>query len=147
MDLILWRHAEAEDGVPDMERRLTPKGHQQAAKIAAWLRPLLPGNPLVIASPAARAWQTADALGLEYRIEPTIAPGAHPDELLVAAGWPDSAGTTLLVGHQPTLGELAAHLLCSRGGGMSLKKGGLVWLSRRSRGDVVLRAAMTPDLA
>ena len=26
MQLILWRHAEAEDGKPDLERRLTEKG-------------------------------------------------------------------------------------------------------------------------
>ena len=34
MDLILWRHAEAEDaraGQDDLERALTPKGERQAA--------------------------------------------------------------------------------------------------------------------
>ena len=37
MDLILWRHAEAEPGAPDHGRRLTPKGEKQAARMAAWL--------------------------------------------------------------------------------------------------------------
>ena len=34
MELILWRHAEAEDGYPDLERALTEKGHEQAKKMA-----------------------------------------------------------------------------------------------------------------
>ena len=32
MDLIVWRHAEAEDGVPDLERRLTGKGRKQGIR-------------------------------------------------------------------------------------------------------------------
>ena len=35
MELLLWRHAEAEDGFPDAERRLTPRGEQQAQRMAA----------------------------------------------------------------------------------------------------------------
>ena len=42
MDLILWRHAEAEEGGPDLERRLTPKGRKQAKRVAAWLLQRLP---------------------------------------------------------------------------------------------------------
>ena len=34
MDLILWRHAEAEPGEPDLERALTPKGVKQARRMA-----------------------------------------------------------------------------------------------------------------
>ena len=41
MNLILWRHAEAEDGVPDLERGLTDKGRRQADAAARWLRPYL----------------------------------------------------------------------------------------------------------
>ena len=37
MDLILWRHADAEDGMPDLERKLTRKGHKQAEAVARWL--------------------------------------------------------------------------------------------------------------
>ena len=37
MELILWRHADAELGQPDSERRLTDKGHKQAARMAKWL--------------------------------------------------------------------------------------------------------------
>ncbi|MEO7547467.1 MAG: histidine phosphatase family protein, partial [Ramlibacter sp.] len=40
MDLILWRHAEAEDapeGGDDLDRALTSRGEKQAARVAAWL--------------------------------------------------------------------------------------------------------------
>ena len=33
MNLILWRHADAEDGIPDEQRRLTAKGQKQAKKM------------------------------------------------------------------------------------------------------------------
>ena len=52
MELILWRHAEAEDGVPDLERRLTKRGERQAEKMAAWLKPMLTADWLIVASPA-----------------------------------------------------------------------------------------------
>ena len=44
MDLILWRHAEAEDGVPDLERRLTGKGRKQAERVAQWLLQRMPAR-------------------------------------------------------------------------------------------------------
>ena len=60
MDLILWRHAEAEEGGPDLERRLTARGHKHAARVAKWLLQRLPSKCTVIASPARRARQTGD---------------------------------------------------------------------------------------
>ena len=59
MELILWRHAEAEDGYPDLERALTEKGHEQAKKMADWLKSRLPKDTQVLVSPAKRAQQTA----------------------------------------------------------------------------------------
>ncbi|MEA3194623.1 MAG: phosphohistidine phosphatase, partial [Betaproteobacteria bacterium] len=57
MDLILWRHAEAEEGGADLERKLTAKGLKQAERVANWLLQRLPGKFAVVASPAARAQQ------------------------------------------------------------------------------------------
>ena len=48
MELILWRHADAEDGLPDLSRRLTPRGIKQAERMAAWLLQRLPGKFHVI---------------------------------------------------------------------------------------------------
>ena len=149
MDLILWRHAEAEPGEPDLGRRLTSKGLKQAERIAAWLEPRLPDTTRILVSPAARAQQTALALGRKFRTVDEIAPGANAASLLAAAGWPDAREPVLVVGHQPTLGEVAAMLLAGDGGSWSVKKGAVWWLSNRTRdGDagVVLKLAIGPDL-
>jgi phosphohistidine phosphatase len=148
MDLILWRHAEAEDGANDLARELTPKGHKQAARVAEWLQQRLPPDFVLLASPAARAQQTAQALGAP-KILKEIAPGAAVSAILKCAGWPDSERTVVLVGHQPDLGQAAAFLVAGARGGLSVKKGGLWWLTNRMRGEeaqVVVRAVVSPDL-
>jgi phosphohistidine phosphatase len=149
MDLILWRHAEAEDGVPDVTRKLTAKGEKQADLMAAWLRPRLPGGTRIIVSPAKRAQQTAVALSGKFETVGEIAVGASVPALLTAAGWPDAKGAVLVVGHQPTLGQVAALLLGGDEASWSVKKGAVWWFSSRVRQEetqVVLRAVMAPDL-
>ena len=149
MDLILWRHAEAEEGEPDLARELTPKGEKQAQRIAQWLLQRLPAKFILLSSPAARAQQTAEALGARIKTVEQLAPGARVGDILAASGWPDHKGAVVVVGHQPDLGNATAHLLASANGDWSLKKGALVWLANRERNNenqVVLRAAISPDL-
>jgi phosphohistidine phosphatase len=148
MDLILWRHAEAEDGMPDSARELTKRGHKQAAQVAAWLKDRLPADCRILVSPARRTLQTADALGMPYETMKKIATGATPAEILSAAGWPGAAGTVLVVGHQPTLGGVAAQILCGEAADWTIKKGAAWWFSCRDRHDheVLLRAVIGPDL-
>ena len=148
MDLILWRHAEAEDGVPDAARELTKRGRKQAAQVAAWLRERLPSDCRILSSPARRAQQTADALELRYETSTKVGTGAGTPEILAAAGWPGGAGTVLVVGHQPTLGGVAALILTGEEADWTIKKGGLWWFSSRERhgGEIVLRAVVGPDL-
>ena len=90
MELILWRHAEAEAGEPDEGRVLTPKGHKQAWKVADWLDRNLPGSCRILVSPAKRTIQTAEALGRKFKIHPDLAPEATPEQILAAAHWPVS---------------------------------------------------------
>ena len=130
MELILWRHCDAEPGVPDELRALTPRGRAEAARMAEWLRDRLPAACRIFVSPAVRARQTAEALGLPYETRPDVAPGASVGDVLRVAGWPDAAVTTLVVGHEPTLGRVAAHLL-HEAGERPLAKGGVVWLASR----------------
>lgn len=149
MDLILWRHAEAEDGLPDQSRKLTAKGEKQADQMAVWLRERLPKETRIIASPAKRTQQTALALGAKFETLKDIAVGASVPALLAAAGWPDAKGAVLVVGHQPTLGQVAALLLGGEEASWSIRKGAVWWLSSRVRQDetqVVLRAVMAPDM-
>lgn len=148
MELILWRHAEAEDGVADLKRGLTDKGRKQASRMADWLNPRLPQDIRILVSPAARTLQTAQALGRGYKETPALAPGASADEVLAAAGWPDSAYPVLVVGHQPTLGEVAMQLLTGHPGDLAMKKGAIWWFQSRERAgelQVVLRAVAGPD--
>jgi phosphohistidine phosphatase len=148
MDLILWRHAEAEDGVPDLERRLTAKGRKQAERVAQWLLQRMPARFLLLSSPATRAQQTAEALGVPIKTDRTLAPGAAPAAIVKASGWPASKGAVIVVGHQPDLGRVVAYLL-GASGSVSVKKGALWWVSNRVRDEtdqVVVRAVMSPDL-
>jgi phosphohistidine phosphatase len=149
MDLILWRHAEAEEGGNDLARELTPKGEKQASRVAQWLLQRLPARFSLISSPAARAQQTAQALGIPVKTSKDIAPGAAVSAILKAAGWPDYKGTVVMVGHQPDLGQAAAFLIAGSQAKVSIKKGGLWWLSDRVRGEeaqVVVRSVVSPDL-
>jgi phosphohistidine phosphatase SixA len=104
MDLILWRHADAENGSHDSERKLTAKGIKQAARMAKWLRARLSENAVVLASPAKRAQQTARALTADYRTVMEIGTSASVKDVLIACGWPgDERAEVVVVGHQPTL--------------------------------------------
>jgi len=148
MELILWRHAEAFDGVPDRERELTNKGHQQAKKMGAFLRARLPEPTRILVSPALRAQQTARAFSKTFTTEPAVGPGASAQSVLEAAGWPDAEGAVLVVGHQPVLGQVAALLLADSGNSFSVKKGAIWWLSRHTEdGDyqTKLRLAIAPE--
>jgi len=144
MDLILWRHADAEEGAVDLERKLTKKGRKQAARVAEWLLARLPKGFLVIASPAARARETAEALGVRIGLAEALAPGASAADILKAAGWPAGDATVVLVGHQPDLGRAVAHLLCGAKDEWSIKKGGLWWISNEK--GLRVNAVISPDL-
>src|SRR5207245_5693571 len=110
MNLILWRHADAERGGRDKERRLTAKGRKQARRIAAWLRKKLPSEVTVLTSPARRAVETASALTDGFKTNPQLNTDASASEVLIAAGWPGGAGAVIVVGHQPALRRAAALL-------------------------------------
>jgi phosphohistidine phosphatase len=146
MDLILWRHAEAADGSPDHARELTAKGSKQAAKVAAYLHRHLPDHHRILVSPTSRTQQTASALTHHFTLAPTLAPGASAEAVLHAAQWPDQGGTVLVVGHQPTLGEVAARLLGCADAALSIKKGAVWWFSQRQgSSQVTLRLVIAPD--
>jgi len=148
MHLVLWRHAEAADGVPDMNRPLTAKGKKQARQVAEWLSARLPKHTRILVSPARRALQTAEALTDEFDIVNELAPGATPAALIAASGWPDRNGAVLLVGHQPTLGLLASTLIAGEAMSWSIKKGAVWWISHRARDEppkARLRAVIAPD--
>ena len=143
MNLLLWRHADAENRLPDEARQLTPKGRKQAKKMAEWLSSRLPAEYRVLVSPAARARETAAALTDQVAIERSVSTSATPQAVLKVAGWPDGDGTVIVVGHQPTLGAAAALALTGEAAAWSLKKGAIWWLVRDGD-DVQVRAVLSP---
>ena len=151
MDLILWRHADAEDPnetIDDMTRVLTPRGVKQAARVASWLDRQLPDGTRILCSPAVRCEQTALALGRKYKIRPELGPDATIAQLLEAAQWPSSKNAVLIIGHQPTLGQIIAELLPLKYAACPVRKGAVWWLRTRERDghqQTVIAAVQSPD--
>lgn len=149
MDLILWRHAQAEDLVESMqsdyERQLTAKGLKQAARMALWLNSVLPPKCKILVSPSQRTMQTAQALGRQFTITKEIGTSSCADRILKACNWPQSAAPVLVIGHQPLLGGIVSTLIpdihCA-----PIRKGNVWWVSCRPGEKVFLRAVMTPEL-
>lgn len=155
MDLILWRHAEAEEsladaqGGNDLERSLTPRGEKQAARMAAWLDRQLPERARILVSPARRCEQTALALGRKYKIRAELGPDAPPSQLLELVQWPVNKLPILVIGHQPTLGQAIAQLLGLQESECAVKKGALWWLRTREREEglqTVVVTVQSPEL-
>ena len=140
MDLILWRHAEAEDWLLgdeasglDLSRSLTQRGEKQASRMAAWLDRQLPEGARILVSPARRCEQTALALDRKYKIRSELSPDATPAQLLELVQWPGNKYPVLVIGHQPTLGQTIAQLLALKETECAVKKGALWWLRNRDR--------------
>lgn len=159
MDLILWRHADAQEADPvddrlemvrrDLARSLTGRGQKHAARMAAWLDHQMSESTRILVSPALRCEQTALNLGRKFKICEQLAPDRSADDLLQVAQWPDSKHPVLVVGHQPTLGRVAARLLGLPQLDLSVRKGGVWWLRSRERdgqSQTVLLAVHSPDL-
>jgi phosphohistidine phosphatase len=153
MDLLLWRHAEAwdasEDQPEDMLRPLSPRGIKQAQRMAKWLDQHLPEGVRILSSPALRCESTVAALRRKYKLCPELSPVGDAQALLALAQWPDARTPVLIVGHQPTLGQVAAKLLGMPTQGLSVRKGSVWWLRHRMRLDAqstVLHCVQSPDM-
>lgn len=146
MELILWRHAEAEDaaGGGDLARALTKRGRRQAERMGEWLGARLSDDWRVLASPAKRAMQTAEGLGRPIEERGALAPGASAAAILREAGWPDGGRSVVIVGHQPTLGEAAARVL-GVPGDIGIRKAAIWWFAAKD-GAASLRCVIDPDL-
>ncbi|GGC74947.1 phosphohistidine phosphatase SixA [Undibacterium terreum] len=149
MELILWRHAEAEEGEPDAERKLTGKGQKQAAKMARWLDSNLPETCRILVSPAVRTQETVAHLHRKFKTVPELSVGASIEDVLTAANWPNSREPVLIVGHQPYLGLVAAQVLGTPQQECAVRKGNVWWITQKPREDELqtyLKAIMSPDL-
>ena len=137
MDLVLWRHAEAEEwhpGCDDVARKLTPRGEKQAFRMARWLDRQLPDSVRILVSPTRRTEQTALSLGRKYKLCDELLPSENGcAALLKSVNWPLARGAVLVVGHQPTLGQVIAELLALKESECTVRKGATWWLRSRQR--------------
>ncbi len=156
LQVIFWRHAEAEDAVPgdvadsDFRRELTRQGRRDASRMAAWIKAHVPKPWTVRASPAHRTIQTATALVDDPYADSLLAPGASADDMLgVIEHHRGQPSALVLCGHQPTLGAAALRWLSGSTSDFSVRKGAMLWIVERQRegaGARVLRACLSPDL-
>jgi len=152
MDLILLRHAQAEDGIPDAARQLTRRGERDAMLIANWITRRLPErNVRILSSPTRRTRQTADAFGRRYELSDRIGPPASVEDVIDLLDWPDRRdGVLIIVGHQPWIGEVIATLATGQPEPWSVRKGAFWWLSPPADGSrqapARVRAVLGPDL-
>ncbi|NBO90139.1 MAG: histidine phosphatase family protein [Betaproteobacteria bacterium] len=152
MDLILWRHAEANEpheDEADMERPLTSRGERQAHRMARWLDKQLPEGTRIVCSPAVRAQQTLSPLGRKYKLRDELSPQCNHDHLLELVQWPLSKHAVLVVGHQPYLGRTAAKLLNVAEDEVTIRKGAVWWFRTRVRESeprTVLMSVQNPDM-
>jgi len=116
MTIGFLRHAEAEDPRgSDFERRLTPKGLEQAEKVGKFCldNGLVPD--LTITSPVVRARETArivtKTLGGDLVEEHWLACGMEPDACLREIRAFAHKEFLLLVGHEPDFSHTIAHLI------------------------------------
>lgn len=144
--IYLLRHGDAERGDgDDATRRLTPKGERQAKAAGKALSALGAEINACLASPKARAAETArlacEALGLKPETATELRGGGF-DALALSAG----RGSVLLVGHEPDLSGEVGRLT---GAKVKMRKGGLAIVDRNTLlsllGPAELAAIASPD--
>ena len=118
MRLYLIRHGKAERGSHsgrDDDRELAPRGHRQAEWLGAVLRKDDSPPDRIIASPAARAARTAgliaETLGLGVESNDAIGLRTTPSGVLALIQGSSDGKALALVGHNPTLSDLASVLV------------------------------------
>lgn len=162
--MYLVRHAVAHKRDPgrwpdDQLRPLTRKGEEDFRLTARALGALEGSVGAVLSSPLTRAWQTAALLESEGRWPapeefPELGPETPPPGMLsalAARGDLAGIGAVALVGHRPTLHELASYMICGdpHGVEINIKKGGVAVVRFRdgtSPGAGVLLGLLTPGL-
>lgn len=112
--LVLMRHAKSgyPDGVPDHDRPLAPRGEREAGLAGDWLRGHVPPIGAVLCSSAVRTRQTLERTGIVAPVDYLEALyGASPGTMIAQInGVSDDVTTLLVIGHEPTVSEVALGL-------------------------------------
>jgi phosphohistidine phosphatase len=111
--LVIVRHAKTGEGSPDIARELTDRGRRDAQALGRWLAENDVVPDLVVVSPARRAQQTWDLAARklptqpEIRVDDRIYDNTVDDVLAAIRETANDVTTLAVVGHNPSLGELA----------------------------------------
>ncbi|MEV0391849.1 SixA phosphatase family protein [Polymorphospora rubra] len=162
--IVLLRHSKAEqpDGIADIERPLTDRGHADAGAAGAWLTGSDNLPDLVLCSPAKRTRQTWHAVAVaiagtagesgpgagapEVRYEQALYAGSAGDLLAVLRDAGDAYEAVLVVGHNPSISDLSALLDPASGGDEGLRTSGIaVHRFTGSWGDLAADSAEVTD--
>jgi phosphohistidine phosphatase len=88
------------------------------------------------------------ALDRDHEVRDGLDTSSGPGDVLREAGWPDGKRNVVVVGHQPTLGEVAGRLL-GKHGDVAFRKGAIWWFATRERDggtETILKAVLNPGL-
>ncbi len=124
----LLRHGDAESrgSSTDAQRRLTPRGEQQARAAGAALAVLGVRFSAVLSSPRIRARDTArlaaEALGVRPAVHEALSSDFDAEQALHLLAERDGEARLLLVGHEPDFAGVIYDLTGAR---VHLKKGGV----------------------
>jgi phosphohistidine phosphatase len=111
--LTLFRHAKTEQDSAsgrDFDRRLTEPGRDDAARIGREIGDLGLAFDLILASPAARAAETAELAGLSPRFDERIYDASADELLAIAQDADDAIDRLMFIGHNPGFERLASRL-------------------------------------
>lgn len=133
MELYLIRHGIAEERgsewPDDSKRPLTPAGMARLRKSAHGLVEIGVSFDQIVTSPLVRTRQTAEVLAAVLKNAPiaasdALAPAGTPAAVIQEITKHARKARVALVGHEPNLGELAAHLIGAHAP-LEFKKGGM----------------------
>jgi len=121
--VILLRHGKSSWSDPtlaDLDRPLAPRGEGASRSIAKYMRRKKIRPALVLCSPSLRTRQTLEAIASSLgksssvELEPQLYAASEAKVLELLQALPESVDSVMLIGHNPSLHELAL-LLVSRG--------------------------------
>ncbi len=145
MDLILIRHAEAEEGINDFSRKLTSKGRKDVEKVAKFLLKRISKKYRVLSSPLVRAKESASFFLKEVEILDELKPDSTAESFLRAISKLDDEETVICVGHQPLVGEIAGKIL-GLNYSLKTKKAGVWWFKGNPPKGLELFSALNPSI-
>jgi len=159
MEVYILRHGIAEQVGPngsDADRALTPKGRQKLRRVLRLVRAAGVRPSIVLTSPLLRAVQTAEVAAeiFAYQHElvqtPALLPTVSPKDVWQELRVRKNQQAPLLVGHEPSLSQIAAYLLGTPDLRIELKKAGLVRVDLEKFGPApsgILKWVLAPKLA